>query len=41
MRRGARPASPSPFKGNVDLAKLDALIERVGAKRIPYVCLQC
>ncbi|GMU43757.1 MAG: tyrosine phenol-lyase [Xanthomonadales bacterium] len=33
------PADPSPFKGNVDLDKLDALVERVGAARIPYVSL--
>jgi len=33
------PTSQHPFKGNVDLAKLDALVERVGAKRIPYVSL--
>lgn len=33
------PADPSPFKGNVDIAKLDALVERVGAHRIPYVSL--
>lgn len=28
-----------PFKGNVDLGKLEALIKRVGANRIPYVSL--
>lgn len=28
-----------PFKGNVDLDKLAALIEEVGAGKIPYVCL--
>ncbi len=28
-----------PFKGNVDLSKLEALISKVGAKRIPYVCI--
>lgn len=28
-----------PFKGNVDLNKLQALINEVGAERIPYVCL--
>ncbi|MCB0045642.1 MAG: tyrosine phenol-lyase [Caldilineaceae bacterium] len=33
------PADPHPFKGNVDLDKLTALIERVGADRIPYVSL--
>jgi tyrosine phenol-lyase len=33
------PSDPAPFKGNVDLAKLDALVARVGAGRIPYVSL--
>ena len=33
------PCSDHPFKGNVDFAKLDALVERVGAERIPYVSL--
>ena len=33
------PADPSPFKGNIDLAKLEALRARVGAARIPYVSL--
>ncbi|MCL1893733.1 MAG: tyrosine phenol-lyase [Holophagaceae bacterium] len=28
-----------PFKGNVDLKKLQALIDEVGAEKIPYVCL--
>lgn len=28
-----------PFKGNVDLKKLDALVKKYGAKRIPYVCI--
>jgi len=31
------PQSPHPFKGNVDIAKLEALVERVGASRIPYI----
>lgn len=35
------PHSLEPFKGNVDLAKLEALIARVGPQRIPYLCLQC
>jgi len=33
------PTSLHPFKGNVDLDKLDALINRVGAENIPYVSL--
>ena len=33
------PASTHPFKGNVDLAKLDALIAKVGAEKVPYVCV--
>ncbi len=33
------PASTHPFKGNVDLDKLESLIARVGRDRIPYVCL--
>ena len=33
------PADLHPFKGNVDLDKLEALIKRVGAKNIPYVSL--
>ena len=31
------PKSGHPFKGNVDLAKLDALVREVGEERIPYV----
>jgi tyrosine phenol-lyase len=33
------PSSEHPFKGNVDFAKLDALVARVGADKIPYVCV--
>ncbi len=34
------PASLHPFKGNVDLAKLDKLVQEVGADRIPYISLE-
>ena len=33
------PASLHPFKGNVDLAKLEGLIRKVGASKIAYVCV--
>ena len=33
------PSSEHPFKGNVDLNKLEALIKKVGAGNIPYVSL--
>jgi len=31
------PSSEHPFKGNVDLAKLEALVTEFGAERIPYI----
>ena len=31
------PACEHPFKGDVDLEKLDAVVRRVGAGRVPYV----
>ncbi len=31
------PTNLHPFKGNIDLDKLQALIDRVGAERIPYI----
>jgi tyrosine phenol-lyase len=34
------PASEFPFKGNVDLAKLDGLVREVGADRVPYISLE-
>lgn len=34
------PSSEFAFKGNVDLAKLEALIDEVGAGRIPYLSLE-
>ena len=33
------PASEHPFKGNVDLAKLERVIAEHGADKIPYVCI--
>jgi len=33
------PDSLHPFKGNVDLDKVKRLIDRVGADRVPYLCL--
>lgn len=33
------PSSEHPFKGNVDLQKLEDLIKKVGSERIPYVSL--
>lgn len=31
------PTSEHPFKGNVDIGKLESIIQSVGAERIPYV----
>jgi tyrosine phenol-lyase len=31
------PTNSHPFKGNVDIGKLEDLIKKVGAKKIPYV----
>lgn len=33
------PSNPHAFKGNVDLGKLESLIQRVGAENIPYFSL--
>jgi tyrosine phenol-lyase len=33
------PQNMHPFKGNVDLDKLEALFKRVGAEKVPYVSL--
>jgi tyrosine phenol-lyase len=35
------PSSQHPFKGNVDIYKLTAVIEKYGAKAIPYVNVAC
>jgi len=34
------PSSSHPFKGNVDLQKLDRLVQEVGADHIPYISLE-
>ncbi|MCK5325638.1 MAG: tryptophanase, partial [Woeseiaceae bacterium] len=34
------PQSQFPFKGNVDMDKLDKLVRKVGAKRVPYISLE-
>ncbi len=39
MPEGRQPALRHPFKGNMDVAALEALIERVGRERIPLVML--
>ncbi len=39
VAEGHDPSNESPFKGNVDLDKLETLIAKVGAKKIPYVAL--
>jgi len=33
------PQNTHPFKGNIDLQKLEDLIKKVGAKKIPYVSM--
>jgi tryptophanase len=38
-REGTQPATPRPFKGNMDVAALEALIARVGRERVPLVML--
>ena len=34
------PSSIHPFKGNIDLDKLRAVVDRVGADRVPYVSFE-
>ncbi|MBL8538626.1 MAG: tyrosine phenol-lyase [Hyphomonadaceae bacterium] len=34
------PISEHPFKGNVDIGKLERLVQRVGAARVPYISLE-
>ena len=33
------PTNHHPFKGNVDLDKLDVLVKKHGAQKIPYLCV--
>jgi tyrosine phenol-lyase len=33
------PQNEHPFKGNIDIQKLESLIKKVGAKKIPYVSM--
>jgi tyrosine phenol-lyase len=35
-----QPASRFPFKGNVDLGKLKAVVDEYGAERVPYISLE-
>ena len=39
VREAHDPDCELPFKGNVDLDALETLIARVGAQRVPYICL--
>ena len=34
------PSSEHPFKGNVDMDKLDKLVQEVGADKVPYISLE-
>jgi tyrosine phenol-lyase len=34
------PANRHPFKGNVDIRKLDHLVQKVGAEHVPYISLE-
>ncbi len=33
------PESEHPFKGNIDLVKVEAAIRKYGAEKIPYICV--
>src|SRR4029077_6175884 len=39
IEEGKHPSSTHPFKGNMDVAALETLIDRVGRERIPLVML--
>jgi len=34
------PSNEHPFKGNVDMQKLDRLVQEVGADKVPYISLE-
>jgi tyrosine phenol-lyase len=34
------PSNSHPFKGNVDMGKLDRLVQEVGAEHVPYISLE-
>ena len=34
------PSNEHPFKGNIDMKKLERLVREVGAKRVPYINVQ-
>jgi tryptophanase len=38
-REGLHPSIPAPFKGNIDLGRLETEIQRIGAGRIPMVVI--
>jgi tryptophanase len=38
VAEGLKPSEPYPFKGNMDVARLEALIDEVGAERVP-ICM--
>lgn len=39
VAEGLVPSDRSPFKGNIDVARLEAVIQEVGAERIPLVMI--
>jgi tryptophanase len=38
-QEGMHPSIPAPFKGNIDLVRLETEIERIGSDRIPMVII--
>ena len=39
VQEGLRPAEAAPFKGNMDVARLDQALQQAGRKRVPLVLL--